>query len=200
MSKMLFSISLVVSLIGCPVFSAESMSLYIINLSNNAQLFAKEITFNERFESLSFRSLKTGLNSTLPLNRILTIEMATKPKGEEVVAESILTQKVFENDQSLLHRLDDGGIPCNFVVISESVSSSARNAASSSGGSSSSFGSGLNSRGSSSSSSKQSTSGYGTSGFNSSGFSTSRNQRSSNSSWSSSSNSGADAFMDIFFR
>lgn len=184
---------LIAALLLTPRVTADKGKIYIVRLSNNRDLLAEDFTINEKFDSLTLKSMKTGFTSTLPLERISSIEVAHRVDIEHGAIE---IEALFTNEMSIANKIDDGGIPCTFYVTSGTGSGSSRRATSSSKttsskrSSSGSTGSGSSNR---SSNSSKSSSG------SSSSFSTNRNNSSSRSS-SSSSGSSADAFMDIFFR
>ncbi len=111
-------LALSVVVLAAPAIAAEGdLNVFVLNLANNQQISISDYTINTEYDSITFKSIGSGLTATVPVERITSIEKATLPAGTAVTAENIKLETVFHNEKSVAAVIDDGGIPANFYVV-----------------------------------------------------------------------------------
>ncbi len=171
---------------------------YALVMVNGSKIRMQEYQVNLKYDTVSYKSSKSGLTATFPLERVSKI-IKFDNSLEKIPEEALV---VFQNAASLNQVKDDGGIPILFKVTKTVVGSQGSTQKGTTGGKSTGQ---FTSKGSSGTSSRNSSS-SGTSSFgnatsrSSSSFSSSKSQSSSSGRSSSSfSNNSNDDFFNALF-
>lgn len=181
------------ALASTEISSAEPTE-YAVVMANGSAIRVAEYAIDLELETITYKSVSSGLTATFPLERIIRV-VSSDPLASVIPANAPV---MFANAVSLAQPVDDGGIPVVFKVTRQVVGSGGSRPSTARPGSQSfsSRGKGSSSSGSRSTGSRSSKSFGSSSSKTRTGASSSRSPSSSSN---RSSGSEADSFFNALF-
>ena len=113
---------LIISLLISPYLLAKEapkeVTIYIIELANKHRIYASEYNINENNNTLTYKGILTDFVATFPLDRLNKISEVKIKRDGKNKNYKVVINKIFQNEKSVANVVDDGGILCNFYVVS----------------------------------------------------------------------------------